>query len=74
MTIIIIALDQFILKLLGIRQLEPTNKVLQFFDEVACDFSTEEEKVCENLVFLLTGYDDKQMNKVTHVKALFSIG
>ncbi len=49
---------------MGVNEFVPTNKMLELFAELACDATMRERKLCENVLFLLTGYDEQQMNLV----------
>ena len=41
----------------------PSNEMTQILAEYACDQTMIEADVCENILFLLTGYDNLQANK-----------
>eukprot|EP00096_Caligus_rogercresseyi_P015886 TRINITY_DN8382_c0_g1_i1.p1 TRINITY_DN8382_c0_g1~~TRINITY_DN8382_c0_g1_i1.p1 ORF type:complete len:417 (-),score=34.87 TRINITY_DN8382_c0_g1_i1:29-1279(-) len=47
---------------LGINEIQPTNSLLNFFDKWICDLTTIQKEICENILFLMAGYDYKQMN------------
>ncbi len=49
---------------LGIREFSPASWVTELFDRVACDNTMRQLKVCENVCFLLVGFDAKQTNMV----------
>ena len=53
---------QYLLKLLGVNEFAPSNVVTQLFEEIACDATMRQLEVCENVCFLITGFDAKQMN------------
>ncbi len=47
---------------LGVNEFAPNNEITELFDLVACDATMRQLKICENVLFLLTGFDEKQMN------------
>lgn len=47
------------LKLLGIHQFLPSNKLIQFFADKLCPI---DEKMCSTIMFLLAGYDKTDLN------------
>ena len=54
---------QLLFKLIGVDEFEPSNEMIQTFVEYACDKTMIEAEVCENILFLLTGYDNLQANQ-----------
>ena len=55
---------QILLKLLGVHQFLPTNNILQELMQAACDETMSELEICDNLLFLITGFDNQQANLV----------
>ena len=53
--------------LLGVNEFVPSNRLIQLFDHYACDMTMRQLKLCENVIFLLTGFDAPQMNLVCTV-------
>lgn len=62
-------------KWLGIREFRPSNAITRWFEKMVCDQTMVQLKVCENYLFLITGYDSYQMNmvmKLSHIETLIS--
>ncbi|XP_059079297.1 gastric triacylglycerol lipase-like isoform X2 [Tigriopus californicus] len=53
---------EFLFRILGIRQFEPTTTAMQLFEKYVCDETMFQLKLCEDALFLLCGFDQKQMN------------
>uniref|UniRef100_A0A0K2THP6 Lipase n=1 Tax=Lepeophtheirus salmonis TaxID=72036 RepID=A0A0K2THP6_LEPSM len=53
---------KFLMDLLGINEISPSNAILNWFDKWVCDLTMIQKEVCENLLFLMSGYDFGQMN------------
>ena len=47
---------------LGVGEFLPSNWLMDFIANLVCTESNPLEFVCENIVFLLCGYDEAQMN------------
>lgn len=69
MMLIVQLLLQFLFDLLGVDEFAPSNRLMQLFDYLACDETMREKHVCENIMFLTVGFDDKQMNMVIVIVA-----
>ncbi|XP_049764860.1 lipase 3-like [Schistocerca cancellata] len=52
----------FFMHLFGHDEFLPQSKALRFLAKVACELTTIEEHVCENAMFTLVGFDEKQFN------------
>jgi len=52
----------WIVEHLGIGEFLPSNWLMDFIAAYVCDDGSSLEFVCENIVFLLCGYDEPQMN------------
>ena len=66
--------SQFIFHILGVNEFAPPNWIIRAFEKVACDPTMEQRKLCSNILFLLTGYDQQQENsspKTSHYKFTF---
>merc|ERR1712126_555014 len=53
---------EYLFKLIGINQFAPSNELTQTFVKYVCDENMVELKICENILYLLTGYDNAQSN------------
>lgn len=53
---------EYLFKFLGIDQFVPTNHIIQQFMKATCDKTMTELKMCDNLLFLITGFDSQQAN------------
>ena len=56
---------EYLFDKLGINEFEPSNFIIQMFTRYACDLNMLELKLCENVCFLLTGFDKTQANMVS---------
>lgn len=54
---------ELIAKFLGNGEFLPQNLVLKWLSRFGCEISRFEEKICENTLFVLCGYDEQQFNK-----------
>ena len=54
---------KWITEFLGLGEFIPSNGFMDLLAEVACDEGSWLQDVCENVVFLLCGYDKPQMNE-----------
>jgi len=59
---------QWILRELGVHQFAPANWITRLFVRLACDANMRELDLCENILFLLVGFDKAQTNKVSRNK------
>ncbi|XP_046394878.1 lipase 3-like [Ischnura elegans] len=53
---------EFIVHFLGATEFLPQNKIIRFLSRYGCELFTTEEKICENSIFAITGFDDSQFN------------
>ncbi|XP_071452435.1 lipase 3-like [Hetaerina americana] len=53
---------EFIVHFLGAAEFLPQNKIIRFLSKYGCELFTTEEKICENSIFAITGFDDSQFN------------
>lgn len=53
----------FLMKLLGVNEFLPQSSVMRWLSKYACDINHYEENVCENILFILAGFDKKQFNR-----------
>merc|ERR1712037_1031153 len=56
-------LVQWVADHMGMGEFLPSNWLMDLIADFACGPNNPLEIICENVVFLLTGYDEKQMNK-----------
>jgi len=56
-------LVQWVADHMGIGEFLPSNWLMDLIADFACGVNNPLEIICENVVFLLTGYDEQQMNK-----------
>merc|ERR1711953_826988 len=56
-------LVQWVADHMGIGEFLPSNWLMDLIADFACGPNNPLEIICENVVFLLTGYDEQQMNK-----------
>lgn len=54
---------EFILKLLGINEFLPNNDIMTMAGQVLCREEAITQSLCENIVFLIAGYNSEQLNK-----------
>merc|ERR1712172_357085 len=55
-------LVQWVADHMGIGEFLPSNWLMDLIADFACGVNNPLEIICENVVFLLTGYDEQQMN------------
>ncbi|KAJ9575526.1 hypothetical protein L9F63_007596 [Diploptera punctata] len=53
---------EFISKYLGDGEFLPHNKILDWISKYGCEIITTEEKICEEWIFVLSGFDPAQFN------------
>ncbi|XP_069684699.1 lipase 3-like [Periplaneta americana] len=51
------------IELLGVGELMPSNAFMQLLADVACSEGSVLQPMCENILFLLVGYDPSQLNE-----------
>ncbi|XP_069679659.1 lipase lipl-1-like isoform X1 [Periplaneta americana] len=51
------------IELLGVGELMPSNAFMQILADVACSEGSVLQPMCENILFLLVGYDPSQLNE-----------
>lgn len=56
---------QIVAELFGDREFLPHDGLITYFRKIACEHEVIREAVCENLIFLLSGFDRKELNEVT---------
>merc|ERR1712130_1031673 len=56
-------LIQWVADHMGVGEFLPSNWLMDLIADFACGPNNPLEIICENVVFLLTGYDEQQMNK-----------
>lgn len=54
---------EYLMKLLGANEFLPQNSVLRWLSKHACEINHYEEAICENSLFILCGFDNKQFNR-----------
>ncbi|KOB72805.1 Acid lipase-2 [Operophtera brumata] len=54
---------EYLMKLLGANEFLPQNSVLRWLSKHACEINHYEEAICENSLFVVCGYDEKQFNR-----------
>ncbi|XP_026736615.1 gastric triacylglycerol lipase-like [Trichoplusia ni] len=54
---------EYLLKLLGANEFLPQNAVLRWLSKHMCEINHYEQVICENSMFVLCGYDEKEFNK-----------
>ncbi|XP_069679661.1 lipase 3-like isoform X3 [Periplaneta americana] len=52
------------IELLGVGELMPSNAFMQILADVACSEGSVLQPMCENILFLLVGYDPSQLNEL----------
>lgn len=53
---------QLLLKLIGAHEFLPSNEFIKMFNQIICDEDSITEAICSNVMFLVAGFDKKQMN------------
>lgn len=53
---------QFISQFLGKGEFLPHDKIIQWLSKYGCELVTTEEKICEDTVFVISGFDEEQFN------------
>ena len=48
----------------GVNELLPSNPLIRYLETIACDEKSMFEGFCENIEFLIAGYDPGQLNRV----------
>jgi hypothetical protein len=56
---------------LGIGEFLPHDKIIQWLSKYGCELVTTEEKICEEEVFVITGFDEEQFNMVSCVHLIY---
>lgn len=54
---------EIIAELLGVNEFLPQNIILKLLARELCEINKYEEEICENVIFILCGFDEKQFNK-----------
>lgn len=54
---------QLLLKLIGAHEFLPSNEFITMFNQIICDEDSITEAICSNVMFLVAGFDKKQMNE-----------
>lgn len=54
------------MKLLGINEFLPNNKLFDLVGKLVCEESSPFNAVCSNILFLICGYDSQQLNEVNN--------
>ncbi|XP_066999666.2 lipase 3 [Anabrus simplex] len=57
------AFMEVILKLLGIREFMPSNDLMDLGGKILCQDGAITQAVCSNVLFLIAGYDTKELNE-----------
>ncbi|XP_023303354.2 lipase 3 [Lucilia cuprina] len=52
-----------LLKLIGAHEFLPSNDFITMFNQIICDDDSITEAICSNVMFLVAGFDKKQMNE-----------
>lgn len=55
---------QLVLKLFGDREFLPHRGIINIFRRIVCSQEPIGEAICENIVFLIAGFDRAQLNEV----------
>ncbi|XP_017888742.1 lipase 3-like [Ceratina calcarata] len=53
---------KFMLDLIGMSEFKPSKKLIQTLGKIVCDDQSFLQPVCKNIVFLIGGFNDKDMN------------
>jgi lysosomal acid lipase/cholesteryl ester hydrolase len=56
---------------LGKGEFLPHDKIIQWLSKYGCELVTTEEKICEDTVFVISGFDEEQFNAVSYVHSLY---
>ncbi|XP_026318135.1 lipase 3-like [Hyposmocoma kahamanoa] len=54
---------ELMMKILGQNEFLPQSELIKIFARIACEISPYEEAICENAIFYLCGFDEKQFNR-----------
>jgi hypothetical protein len=60
-------LFQFISHYLGKGEFLPHDKIIEWLAKYGCELVTREEKICEDSLFVFTGFDEDQFNTASPV-------
>jgi lysosomal acid lipase/cholesteryl ester hydrolase len=52
---------------LGKGEFLPHDKIIQWLSKYGCELVTTEEKICEDSVFVISGFDEEQFNVVSYI-------
>ena len=61
---------QVFLDVVGDGEFFPNSKLIDWLAQVLCPFDKDIEQLCENVLFLICGFDVKNMNLVSSVQLL----
>jgi hypothetical protein len=53
---------------LGKGEFLPHNEIIQWLGKYGCELVTTEKKICENLIFVISGFDEDQFNMVSVIQ------
>ena len=62
---------QFLSRYLGEGEFLPHDKIIQWLNKYGCELLTTEEKICENSIFVFSGFDEEQFNMVSYIHFLY---
>lgn len=59
-------------KLIGVNEFMPSSALIQLLGKTLCDESSPINGVCSNILFLICGYNSKQLNevKIIHLRQI----
>jgi hypothetical protein len=64
---------QFISHYLGKGEFLPHDKIIEWLGKYGCDLVTRVEKICEDSVFVISGFDEEQFNLVSPVHFSYKV-
>ncbi|XP_011176163.1 lipase 3 [Solenopsis invicta] len=52
-----------LMKLIGMNEFKPTGEIMRHFAELVCDKDAITQPLCSNIMFLIAGFNEEQLNK-----------
>jgi hypothetical protein len=64
---------QFISHYLGKGEFLPHDKIIEWLGKYGCELVTRVEKICEDSLFVIAGFDEEQFNMVSPVHISYTV-
>lgn len=57
-------ISKWLMKMTGLYEFLPSNELMQFLGQTLCHQNSSMNIICDNILFLLAGYDADQLDQV----------